>query len=123
MILCQHPFAAGYGTDRHHSHIRYQLPGQATGQVPLELGMLLKVTLVAVPTHEPATLPHKGDRPFPDPSVTNPPRSHIMHRSTLEPAPRTTRHRPGRLDLHHNHHLAARYQQWLTAPVPQQNPI
>ena len=25
--------------------------------------------------------------------------------------------------LYHNHHLAARYQQWLTTPVPQQNPI
>ena len=95
------PFTAGYGTDRHHPHIGYQLPSQTPCQVPLELGMLLKVTLVAVAAHEPATLPHQGDRPIPDPSVTNPTRSHIMHRLGLEPAPPTARHRPPGLDLDH----------------------
>ena len=95
------PFTAGHSTDRHHPHIGHQLPGQTPGELPLELGMLLKMTLVAIGTHEPAPLPHQRHLPIPDPSVANPPRSHIMHQPGLEPTPPTTRHRPGRLDLHH----------------------
>ena len=95
------PFTAGHSTDRHHPHIGHQLPSQTPCELPLKLGMLLKMTLVTVPAHEPAPLPHQRHLPIPDPSVANPPRSHIMHQPGLEPAPPTTRHRPGRLDLHH----------------------
>ena len=70
------------------------------------------------PPHQPST--NTRPRPPPNPTPTSPRHPHPRRPSTPNPP---HPHLTTRTSLDHNHHLATRYQHWLTNQPTNQNPI
>ena len=94
-----HPMMAGHRPNRHHPRILDQAPGKPASQPGLELGMLLEVTLLTVPTPEPSAAPNQSGTTAAHPKVTDPLRSPVPHLGAAEPTVRAPRPLPSRPHL------------------------
>ena len=94
------PMMAGHRPDRHHPGILDQTASEPARQPPLELGVVLEVTLPTVRTLEPAPTPHQGCAAAAHLQITNPLGPPIPHLAALKPTIWARRPLSGRLDIH-----------------------
>ena len=95
-----HPMMTAHRPNRHHPHVSNQPIGEPARQTALELVMVLKVALPAVPTFEPAATPHQRCAAAVQLKITNPLRSLVLYLLAVEPAMAAPRPLPGRFHLH-----------------------